>query len=323
MKILLFPRTSRDTEALARSLLPEGMEMVAVDRGAGDEVLIDALASCDVLMGFILQPLSEQVVRAMGCLKLVQLLSAGYEGVDLKAMRDMGVPVATNGAANAVGVAEHAILLMMAVMRNLVYLDTQAKAGRWRPGGLDALKLYELDGKTVGIVGLGAIGRETAKRLKPFCVTTLYCGRRRAEEAVEKELEVTYTSLDELLRVSDVVTLHVPLNDSTFHMIGREQLRAMKRSAVLINTCRGGVVDTDALYEALKEGIIAGAGLDTLEQEPPPADLPILSLPNVTITPHLSGVTVESWTKRMILAFANIQRLANDEKPLWLVPELR
>jgi phosphoglycerate dehydrogenase-like enzyme len=145
----------------------------------------------------------------------------------------------------------------------------------------------------------------------------------RPDPTMEEFLGVQYAEFPALLRSADILSLHVQLSPETHHMIGAEQLRVMKRSAVLINTCRGGVVDGEALYEALHNGIIAGAGLDTLEQEPPPADYPLLSLPSVTITPHSAGPTVDSWPKRIRNAYANIQRIAAGQPPLWVIPELR
>lgn len=323
MKALLYPRLSDDVLALARSLLPGGLELEVAGDENDEEGLVRALAGADVMMGFVRRPFGPRVLQAMGHLKLVQLLSAGYDAVDVAAMRRLGVPVATNGGANAVAVAEHAILLMLAVYRDLVNLDRLVRDGGWHTGRLGTRRLYELAGKTVGLVGLGMIGREVARRLRAWEVTLLYSDVARAPAEVEAELGIAYVPLPELLAASDVVSLHVPLLPETSNLIDGARLALMKRSAVLINTCRGGVVDTQALYEALRDGTIAGAGLDTVEPEPPPADHPLLSLPNVVITPHTAGPTVDSWPKRLANAYANVQRVAAGEPPRWVIPELR
>ena len=323
MKILLYPRLAEEGLQAAHSLLPPGFEMEVMGPEAKDESLIRGFSSAHVMMGFISRPLSSQVVGAMRSLKLIQLLSAGYDNVDITAMREFRVPVATNGGANSVAVAEHSILLMLSIYSKLCGLYAEVMAGRWVSASTSSQRLYELEGKTVGLVGLGMIGREVAKRLHSFGVTLLYYDVARPEAATEESLRVQYVEFPELLRRVDILSLHVSLSNKTRHMIGAEQLGMMKRSAVLINTCRGGVVDGEALYRALCEGTIAGAGLDTLEQEPLPPNNPLLRLPNVTITPHCAGLTVESWPKRIRNAYTNIQRVAMKQQPLWVIPELQ
>jgi phosphoglycerate dehydrogenase-like enzyme len=149
-----------------------------------------------------------------------------------------------------------------------------------------------------------------------------YYDIRRLTEDAENALGVRFVLLDELLRGSDVVSLHVPLDDSTRGMIGARELSLMKRSAVLVNTCRGPVVDETALHAALAGGAIAGAGLDVMREEPPAKDHPLFSLPNVTLTPHTAGPTWENWTARFRNGFDNIQRVAAGQRPLWVIPEL-
>jgi phosphoglycerate dehydrogenase-like enzyme len=322
MRILLYPRLAEEGLQLAHSLLPPGFEMEVIGPEAKDSDLIKALASVSVMMGFIRRSLPAHVVSAMRHLKLIQLLSAGYDKVDVAAMREFRVLVATNGGANSVAVAEHAIMLMLAVYRRLFGLCTEVKSWKWPSAVTSSQRLYELEGKTVGLVGLGSIGREVAKRIRGFGASMMYYDVARLDAAIEESLGVQYVGFSELLRRVDILSLHVPLSPETHHMVGVDELRAMKRSAVLINTCRGGVVDEEALYGALREGIIAGAGLDTLEQEPPPINYPLVSLPNVTITPHSAGPTVESWPKRIRNAYANIQRVAVGQLPLWVIPEL-
>jgi D-3-phosphoglycerate dehydrogenase len=167
------------------------------------------------------------------------------------------------------------------------------------------------------------IGRAVAKRLAAFDTKLQYYDVFRSNPTVEESLGIEYVPFEELLSSSDIVTLHVPLSPQTRHMIGSKELGIMKKSAIIVNTCRGDVIDAEALYQALKEGMIAGAGLDTVEPEPPPPGFPLFSLPNVTATPHIAGHSRESWPKRLRNAFTNVQRISTGQPPLWVVPELR
>jgi phosphoglycerate dehydrogenase-like enzyme len=319
VKIVLTPRLAESVAALAQEMLPADYELTVA---RSDAELVTALPAADVLMGTASRPLPAEALAVMGHLQLVQLFSAGYDAIDVEAMRRLRLPVATNGGANAIGVAEHVIMLTLAVYRDLAAFDARVKAGKWR-GAIGAQNFYELTGKTVGIVGLGMIGREVAKRLRGFETRTLYHDVFRPDPQTEQSLGVEYAPLPELLARADVVTLHTPLLPATEHLINRDSLRTMKRSAILINAARGGLVDQAALYEALRDGVIAGAGLDVTEPEPPPADDPLFSLPNVTMTPHVAGSTVEGWPRRLQNAYANIARIAAGQKPLWVIPELR
>jgi phosphoglycerate dehydrogenase-like enzyme len=195
--------------------------------------------------------------------------------------------------------------------------------GKWRVGDFAEHRFYELEGKTVGIVGLGNIGKKVARRLHGFDVDIIYYDIIRLAEHEEDALGVRFVLLDELLRRSDVVTLHVPLSEQTKDMISERQLGLMKPTAILVNTCRGPVVDEIALHKALITKKIAGAGLDVMKDEPPSRDNPLLNVENITITPHTAGPTWENWAKAFRNAFDNIQRVHAGRKPMWVVPELR
>lgn len=324
MRALLYPRMSDDMMELAHQILPSGIHLETLRQGSDEDVLVSALRSVDAFVGFLRPPMpSSRIYDAMAHLKLVQVLSAGYDRLDVEVMRKIRVPVATNGGANAVAVAEHTIMLMLATYRQFAAMCATTRAGSWRVDSVGQQQLFELEGKTVGLIGFGMIGREVAKRARAFGTAVLYHDMMRADGATEEALGVRYASLEELLSSSDVVSLHVPLSPATRHMIGKRELEIMKPSAVLINTCRGDVVDNDALYDALKAGTIAAAGLDTVEPEPPPPGFPLFSLPNVTATPHVAGHSRESWPKRMRNAFANLERVASGQPPLWIIPEMR
>jgi glyoxylate reductase/D-3-phosphoglycerate dehydrogenase len=253
-------------------------------------------------------------------LRLIQLLSAGYDRADIAAARRAGVPVSNNGGANAVAVSEHAVLLMLAVSRRLIWQHTNVSGGRWR--GNAAPNIHEVRSKTLGIVGLGTIGKKTARLAAAFGMPVQYYDIARLSEDVEDALGVRFRLFRELLRTSDIISLHVPLNDTTRHMLGADELALLKPSAILVNTSRGPVIDEKALHAALAGGAIAGAGLDVFDQEPPPADNPLFKLDNVVLTAHLAGPTLESNTARLRNAFDNVQRVTRGEAPLWVIPEL-
>jgi phosphoglycerate dehydrogenase-like enzyme len=171
-------------------------------------------------------------------------------------------------------------------------------------------------------VGLGNIGKKVARRAAAFDMRVQYYDIARLALDREDALGVRFALFTELLQSSDVVSLHVPLDDTTRNMIGARELGLMKPTAILVNTCRGPVVDEDALYRALKDGGIAGAGLDVFVEEPPAKTHPVFSLPNVTLTPHSAGPTWENWTSRFRNGFDNIQRVAAGGRPRWVIPEL-
>ena len=319
-KILFSPKQADVIVDIAREMTPAGFELVVVDPGTPEfyKEAVDA----EYFLGLARQ-MGGEFFRSAPKLRLVQLLSAGYDRVDIEAARKAKVPVSNNGGANAIAVAEHTILLMLAVLKRLVSLHNNIVAGKWRSPDFAATRLYEVEGKRLGIVGLGNIGKKVARRVRGFDMDVRYYDIIRLGEDQEDALGVRFALLPELLRTSDVVTFHVPLTDVTRKMMSTPQFAMMKRTAVLINTCRGPVVDEDALYQALTSGTIAAAGLDVMVEEPPAQNHPLFSLPNVTLTPHSAGPTWDNWTKAYRNGFDNIQRVEAGRPPLWVVPELR
>ena len=315
---IVFVTEFPDAADAARAVAPSGFELAVVPARSAD--YLAAMAEAEFLVGFVDALVDRELFRIAPRLKLIQLLSAGYDRAELEAARAAGVPVCNNGGANAVAVSEHALLLMLAVSRQLVRQHLSVAAGNWR--GNRTPRVHELRGKTLGIVGLGTIGKKTARLAQAFGMTVVYHDVVRLPEDQEDLLNVRFRLLRELLREADAVSLHTPLNAGTRHLIGAGELALMKPSAILVNTARGPVVDETALHRALAEGGIAGAGLDVFEQEPPAADNPLLGLDNVVLTAHLAGPTFESNAARVRNAFDNVQRVARGEAPLWLVPEL-
>jgi phosphoglycerate dehydrogenase-like enzyme len=260
------------------------------------------------------------VVREAKKLRLLQLLTAGYDEIDLRLASELNIPVATNGGTNAWAVAEHAIALLLAVYKRLVPTDRKVREGRWREG-FSAFSITEVAGKTVGVIGAGNIGRKVATRLAAFETTVLYYDIIPSPQ-IEKDVGARRVSLDEILREADIFTLHLPLLKETRGIIGPKQFAMMKPTAVLLNTSRGGTVDEEALIEALREKRIAGAGLDVYHDEPVSPDNPLLKLDNVVVTPHIGGHSYEAWFRRCGFAWENMKRVAAGEAPTSLaMPE--
>lgn len=322
MKIVFSPVISKKAWAIGGSLLPEGFSIEILS--ADPERRIAQLEQADFLMGFLRgMPLRPDDYPHLRNVKLIQLLSAGYDKVDLERLRASGIPLCNNGGANSYAVSEHAILLMLAVYRRLPALDRLVREGGWKSSRLGEEQEHELAGKTVGIIGAGMIGRTLARRLAGFEVNLIYYDPVRPAPEDDAKLNLHYCGLDDLLQEADVVTLHAPANASTHHMICERTLGLMKRDAILINTARGELVDEAALYRALREGRLFAAGLDTFDSEPPDPKHPLFTLENVVLSPHAAGPTWESWPKRFGNSYANVQRVARGESPLWVVPELR
>ena len=320
MKIIFGPEIAPAAWSIGESLLPQGFTLEKLSTSPDQRV--EQFETADFFLGFR-SGLIARDYDHMNNLKLMQFLSAGYDGTDIERLRKLGIPLCNNGGANSYAVAEHAIMLMLAVSRQLPDLDRLLRDGKWKSNRFGEEEEHEIAGKTIGIIGLGMIGKTLARRLSGFEVKLIYTDpvRPSAEDAVK--LNVTYREPDDLLREADIVTLHAPFDKTTHHMICERSLNLMKRDAILINCARGELVDEAALYRALKEKRIWAAGLDTFEQEPPDPKNPLFTLSNIVLSPHAAGPTWESWPKRWANSYANAQRVARGEAPLWVVPELR
>jgi phosphoglycerate dehydrogenase-like enzyme len=305
-----------------QQMKPAGFTLQMMSGTACAADIASALRDAEYLLGFV-RFLPDEAYTQANRLRLVQVMSAGYDRVNIEGARKVRVPICSNGGANSVAVAEHTIMLILAVYRKLAAFHQNVASGRWHDDIPRTVDIYELEGKTVGLVGLGHIGQQVLRRLQPFDAHVIYYDTFRRSPEEEAHLGVQYVPLTTLLETADVVSLHVPLNDSTRHLIDAKALDRMKPKAILINTCRGEVVDEPALIDALRRGRILGAGLDTQEKEPADPTNPLLTLPNVTLTPHTAGPTVDSFRKRFQNGYANIQRVAKGQPPLWIIPEMR
>ena len=289
---------------------PDDLEITVVNQALSEQEKIELCRDADAI---ITSDITTNVLKECPNVKLIQTLSAGYDRMDLEAILEMGIPVANNGGANAIAVSEHSIALMISIGRNLMLQwNSTTKERQWR-GALYQSDLSELTDKTVGIVGLGRIGKNVAKRLTGFDTHTIYYDIVDIPGDVQKELKAEPVAFEELLQTSDIVSMHVPLTRRTRGMMSDREFDMMKPTAFLINACRGPVVDEAALYRALTEGKIAAAGLDVLEVEPTPKDNPLFELDNVVITPHMAGQSQETALRAANFAYGNILRVLSGE----------
>ena len=297
---------------------PEGVNVVVADPTSSHGVLIEALKDADAAVPWLASvPL--EVAEQLPNLKLVQLLTAGYDSVDVVGLGKLGIAVANNGGSNAISVSEHAMTLMLSVYRRMMESWDNTRNGNWREG-VDQLPVRtEINGKTVGIIGFGNIGRQVARRLSGFDCEVLYHDTVELMPGRDRELGAQAVDLDHLLRVSDIVTVHVPLNSSTRGLMGAREFGLMKKTAIFINTYRGPVHNEADLIKALQDGEIAGAGLDVLEQEPTDPNNPLLSMPTAIVTPHWAGGTGEGNERAVVFALANLERAVEGRKMLSVV----
>jgi D-3-phosphoglycerate dehydrogenase len=281
----------------------------------------ELLKVIDLFDGVIIaasEPFDREVINAGKRLKVISRVGVGYDNVDVKAAVERGIYV-TVTPVNAETVADTAFGLIFAVARKIPQAHLFVKDGEWSSGKpVVSFMGFDVFGKTMGIIGLGRIGSVMAKRARGFDMPVLYYDMVR-NKRLEKDLGIKFVSLEDLLLKADIVTIHVPLNEKTRGMIGEEQLKTMKRTAILINTARGPIVDEATLCKALKEGWIAGAGLDVFAHEPVNAGNPLLTLENTVYLPHLGSATFECRKRMYMMGVENTIRVLGGEKPLHYV----
>lgn len=312
--LYLNPGATDDVLAIIREEMPPGWQLLPAK---GDN-LSSQLSECD----FILipdQPLRAEQLASASRLRMIQHQGVGYERIDIEACKARRIPVCLTPEGTSIGVAEHTILLILGVYKQLSKAAVGVRAGKWMQWELRSGS-FELAGKVVGLIGFGRIGREVAKRVLAFDARVLFFDP--LVPAVDDPRIVKCDKLAELTQTADVVSLHVPLTAENRRFVNAHFLQTLKPNAVLINTARGGLVDESALCEALRNRDLAGAGLDVLDREPPDPANPLLALDNVLITPHISAGTCDALRTKMRAAFANMQRRLQGERLVHVVPEL-
>jgi D-3-phosphoglycerate dehydrogenase len=293
-----------------RELLPEGMVLThGTERTEEHRCAIIAEADY-AITGQV--EVTAPVLRAAKRLKLLHKWGVGVDNIDIATAKACGIAVARTTASNAVAVAEHTLGLMLAALRNIGYGHAELREGRWAGGSMPQ-EARLLSGKTVGIVGFGAIGRNVARMLTGFGCQILYNKPNPLSAAEEAAIGVSYATIPEMLPIVDVLSLHCPLVPATANLIDTAALAAMKPTAVLVNVARGGVVDEMALVHALRNRIIHAAAADVYEIEPVPPDHPLLALPNAVVTPHLAAGAADNFAPTVTRMFDNMRRFGRGE----------
>lgn len=276
--------------------------------------LIAFAAGADGLLTLLTERVDGELLDALPSVRAVSNMAVGYDNIDVEAATARGVIVCITPDVLTETTADFAFALMLAVARKVKLAADSVLRGEWRTWEPLGFLGQDVHGATLGVVGMGRIGQAVACRARGFAMTILYTDQERRLE-LEEKLGARFVSLEQLLRESDIVTLHVPLTKETYKMIGADQLRLMKRSAILINTARGGVVDTEALADALESGTIWAAGLDVTDPEPLPADHRLLRLPNVLVTPHIASASEATRARMARLAAENLLAALRGEEP--------
>lgn len=289
---------------IIQAVAPQGFELLFSEKHGPDTD--KWLETSDFL--FVTSPVDEDMIRRAPRLQMIHKWGIGVDKIDLDAAQRHGVYVAITAGANAATVSEHAVMLMLAVLRRLTLADRAMREGRWITAQIRP-QARKLLGKAVGIMGFGNIGRAVARRLQGFEVRILYHDVMGPFKDVEKELGAAYVTKDELLAQSDIVTLHAPGGDANRKLINQTALSKMKPGAILINTARGDLIDEDALVDFLTAGHISGAGLDVFEPEPLAAGSRLRKFDNVVLTPHSAGSVMDNVEPMAAHGFRNMLRL--------------
>jgi glyoxylate reductase len=318
-------RPKRPRVIVTRQLMPsvEGrmaelfdVALSAKDHAFSQEELIAAAQDCDVLVPTVTDRIDADVINAAGeRLKLIANFGAGVDHIDLEAARARGIMVSNTPGVFTEDTADMTMALILSVPRRLAEGEKLMRSGQWEGWAPSAMLGHRVGGKLLGIIGMGRIGLAVARRARAFGLSIHYHNRKRLPEAIEEELGASYhASVDTLLRISDVVTLHCPHTAETHNMVNAQRIATMKPTAYLINTARGEIIDERAMIEALKVGRIAGAGLDVYTQEPA-VNPDLLNLDNVVLLPHLGSATIEGREASGTKVIANIRAWADGHRP--------
>ncbi len=319
-KVLVTRRIHPDALNLLQNVAD--VDVWTEDRPVPREVLLQRVADVDGLYSMLTDKVDEELLERAPRLRVISNMAVGYDNIDVAACTRRGIPVGHTPGVLTDTTADLAFALILAAARRLVEAVDYVREGKWTTWSPDLFLGYDVYGATLGILGLGRIGAAVARRATGFGMRVLYHSRRRHEE-VEAALGITHVDFDTLLAESDILSIHTPLTPETYHLIATDELAKMKPSAILVNTARGGVVDPDALYHALKEGLIAYAALDVTEPEPIPANHPLLSLPNCIIVPHIGSASHATRRRMALMAAENLLAgLQGERLPHCVNPEV-
>ena len=321
----------RPSVLITKRIFPEAVDLLRrrfdveyhdSDDGLPAGELLRRIQGKQAVVAQLTDKFTPEVISKLQGVKIIANVAVGYDNIDVAAATRAGILVSNTPDVLTDTTADLAFALILATARRLLEANKFLMEGKWNKWAIDLLVGQDVHHQTLGIIGLGRIGRAVARRGRGFSMRILYSDARRAPEEVERELEAAYVPLEELLRESDIVSIHTPLNESTRRLIGAEQLKLMKPTAILVNTSRGPVVDEAALVEALRNRTIWGAGLDVFENEPK-VHPGLLELPNAVLVPHIGSATVATRLKMCMLAAENVIAALEGRKPPTLVnPEV-
>ena len=308
---------------------PPEWEVSYLEYPIPDEILINACQGADFLLVSSTHAVSKKVIENTPSLRLLHVDGVGYDMANVETAKEVGLPVCNNHSSNSTSAAEHTIAFMLTGLKRLCLVDKQLKTRDYQEVEREYLAkgVRELSSQHVGLIGLGAIGQEVARLLQPFGCKISYYDMFRQPPELELKLKVLYVSLEELLQECDIISLHVPALPDTRDLINQKNISLMKPDALLINTSRGEIIDQLALAEALEEGRINGAAVDTIVPEPPGENHPLFTLSEkasnrIIITPHVAGKSDEAFKRMLNWAIANMKRVVNGEKPVNIVNEI-
>ncbi|WAW15339.1 2-hydroxyacid dehydrogenase [Peptostreptococcus equinus] len=303
---------------------PEGWDFQYINYPCSDEELVAQCKDADIIFCGPVDFFRKEVIDQLENCKLIQSLGVGFDKIDLNATKEKGIYVCNNRAVNAVPVAELALGHMISSLRRMPEADAKIKAGGV-DGFNESFRDYqvkgqsELSSRTIGLVGLGAIGKAAVRMLKAFGCKVVYYDVFRADEAYEIENDLEFCTYDEILEKCDIISYHVPVLDSTRNMVRKETIEKMKQDAIIVNVARGEIVNNEDLAEALNNGRIF-AGLDVIAPEPPTADHPLFNLTDagkarLSITPHIAGTTDDAFIRMSQWSYDNMVKVMNGERP--------
>lgn len=302
--ILLTNRYSENVLRVVKRELPEGFHFISLENATKEDLLIKA-TQADYFLASGRLSIDKDVIEAATKLKMIQRTGVGTDALDLQTLKVKGIPVYVNSGINSQSVAEHTVMLMLALLRKLPQVDKKMKSGIWKKNEI-GIECQTLNNKVVGIIGMGNIGKNVVRMLQVFGVKMLYFDPNRLEYALEKELNIEFCDFETILKFSDILSLHCPLTANTKGLISEKEISLMKRGSFIINTGRGQLINEPALIHALQSEHLQGAGLDVFSKEPPDEKNLLLKLDNVILTPHVGGLTLETFSKMMSDAFKNI-----------------
>lgn len=310
-KILLTNKYAGNPLEIITECVPDGFELLMLTE-VSEACLEEKIDQADYLLVSGRVKISDKVLERGTSLRMIQRTGVGLDTLDLEAIKKRNIPLYVNQGVNAESVAEHTLLLMLASLRRLTVINQNTHNNIWKKQE-QGTGTHELRGKTIGIVGMGNIARTLVNLLDPFCVEILYYDLKQMPEKYEKRHHMQFVGMDKLFAASDIITLHCALTDNTIGFINEQNIRKMKDGVILINTARGPMVVAEDLAEALKSGKVAFAGVDVHENEPIRDGYFLKNLNNVILTPHIGGITYESFRGMMQDAMRNIEKFEQDK----------